>query len=71
MAGDERRRIERSGAFLSDGFQNIAVPIRTLSDEYHDRPEPVDSDVVPPREPDGLLTRIAHALRSRGPQDEE
>ena len=70
MSGGDRRKVERSGAFLSDGFQNIPVPIRTLSDEYHDEPEPRDSDVVPLREPEGLVTRTLHAFQGRPPHDE-
>lgn len=68
---DDRKKVERAGAFLSgDGLGNIAVPIRTLSDEYHDRPEPKDSDVVPPREPKGMLTRVVHSLTGKHPDDE-
>ena len=67
MAGDDRRKVERSGAFLSDGFQNIPVPIRTLSDEYHDRPEPQDSDRVPDPEPEGVVTRVVHAVTGKHP----
>ncbi len=71
MSGDERRKVERSGAFLSDGFQNIPVPIKTLSDEYHDRPEPEDSDRVPEPEPEGLVTRVAHRLTARHPKERD
>lgn len=68
MGDNERRKVERSGAFLSsDGFQNIPVPIRTLSDDYHDTPEPEDSDRVPPREPEGALTRVIHRLTRKHP----
>ncbi len=68
---DDRKKVERAGAFLTgDGLGNIAVPIRTLSDEYRDRPEPQDSDVVPPREPEGLLTRAVHSLTCKHPHDE-
>jgi hypothetical protein len=69
MGNDERKRVERSGAFLSDGFQNIPVPIRTLSDEYHDVPEPKDSERVPDPEPEGLVARVVHALTGRHPHD--
>jgi len=67
MPDDERRKVERSGAFLSDGFQNIPVPIRTLSDEYQDKPEPKDSSVVPPREPEGVVTRVVHTVTGKHP----
>jgi hypothetical protein len=69
VSGDERRQVERSGAFLSDGFQNIPVPIRTLSDEYHDRPEPRDSDIVPDPEPEGLMTRVVHSITGKHPHE--
>lgn len=69
MGSSDRRKIERSGAFLSDGFQNIPVPIKTLSDEYHDRPEPRDSDVVPPPEPEGRVTRAVHKLTGKHPHE--
>ncbi|MHB8959508.1 MAG: hypothetical protein ACYDAN_07775 [Candidatus Limnocylindrales bacterium] len=71
MADSERRKVERSGAFLSDGFQNIPVPIRTLSDEYHDRPEPEDSDQVPEPEPEGLVTRAVHKLTGKHPKERD
>lgn len=66
MGDTERRKVERSGAFLAPG-RPLATPIRTLSDEYHDRPEPEDSDVVPPREPEGALTRLFHRLTGKHP----
>lgn len=65
MRDQERRKVERSGAFLSDGFQNIPVPIRTLSDEYHDTPEPEESDRVPAQEPEGVVARAVHRLTGR------
>jgi hypothetical protein len=71
MGSDERRKIERSGAFLSgDGFANIAVPIRTLSDDYHDTPEAQDSDRVPEPAPEGRLTRLVHAATGRHPRQD-
>ncbi|HYM84050.1 MAG TPA: hypothetical protein VEY67_07870 [Candidatus Dormibacteraeota bacterium] len=60
---DEDRKLARSGAFLGP-FQMIPTPIRTLSDEYHDEPEPTDSDRVPDPEPPGRLRRLAIRLRS-------
>jgi len=62
----ERRKIERSGAFLGDGFGNAPVPIRTLSDEYQDTPEPQDSDRVPDPVPEGLATRAVRRVTRRG-----
>ena len=69
MSGQDRRKVERSGAFLSDGFQNIPVPIKTLSDEYHDTPEPTDSDRVPDAEPEGLVTRLVHTVTGKHPHE--
>ncbi len=41
----------------------VPVPMRTLSDEYHDVPaEPQDSDRVPEAEPEGVVTRVLHRL---------
>ena len=69
LSGEDRRKVERSGAFLGDGFQNIPVPIRTLSDEYHDMPEPQDSNRVPDPAPEGLVTRMVHSIRGKHPHD--
>ena len=56
--------VRNAGAFLSpDPFGMIAVPMRTLSDEYHDTPaEPEDSDRVPEPEPEGLVRRTVDRL---------
>ncbi|MEI7742721.1 MAG: hypothetical protein WCK58_03095 [Chloroflexota bacterium] len=67
MGDNERRKIEKSGAFIGDGFMNIPVPIKTLSDEYHDQPEPRDSDRVPVPDPEGLLTRVIHTVTGKHP----
>ncbi len=69
MGDGERRKVERAGAFLNP-FQNIPVPIKTLSDEYHDTPEPEDSDAVPPREPEGVATRAVHRLTRKHPHQD-
>jgi len=46
----------------------IGLPlVRNLSQEYRDRPEPEDSDRVPPPAPRGLMTRILDRLRGRNP----
>ena len=50
MTTPRPRRAERNaGAFLTPtDFSMIPVPMRTLSDEYHDEPaEPKDSETVP------------------------
>ena len=70
MNTGDRRNVERSGAFLNP-FQNIPVPIKTLSDEYRDTPEPQDSDRVPPRDPEGLATRAIHRLTGKHPHPED
>jgi hypothetical protein len=41
--------------------------IRTLSDEYHDTPEPEDSSRVPPPVPKGRLRRAVERLTRRRP----
>jgi len=65
MGQARRRRRQRSaGAFLGDGRGNIAIPMSTLADEYHDEPaEPVDSDVVPEPDPPGLVARLIKRVR--------
>jgi hypothetical protein len=65
MGSPGRKRGERNaGAFMgSDAFGMIAVPSRSLSDEYHDEPaEPEDSDRVPEPEPPGRIKRIVKRL---------
>jgi len=60
----QKRPVRNAGAFLApDPFGMIAVPSRTLSDEYHDTPaEPEDSDRVPEPEPVGLVRRTVDRL---------
>lgn len=69
MTDQDRRKVERSGAFIGDVGVNAPVPIRTLSDEYHDEPEPQDSDRVPDPEPEGLVTKVVHALSGKHPHE--
>ena len=59
-----RRPGKNAGAFIgSDPFGMVAVPMSTLSDEYHDEPaEPQDSDRVPEPEPAGLVRRAVDRL---------
>ena len=59
---EEDRKLARSGAFLGP-YVMVPVPIRTLSDEYHDEPEPEDSDRVPEPEPPSRLRRLLRRLR--------
>lgn len=60
-------RLDRAGAFIGDAGVNAPVPIRTLSDEFHDEPEPEDSDRVPEPEPPGRLRRLLDRLRRPKP----
>ena len=51
-----------AGAFLGPDLL-AAVPMRTLSDEYHDGPaEPQDSDRVPPAEVPGRAQRVVDKI---------
>jgi hypothetical protein len=51
-----------AGAFLGPDLM-APVPMRTLSDEYHDGPaEPEDSDRVPPPEFPGWVRRLRDQL---------
>jgi hypothetical protein len=56
-----------AGAFLgTDPVGMMAVPMRTLSDDYHDEPaEPEDSDRVPEPEPEGLVHRVIDRVTHR------
>jgi hypothetical protein len=43
---------------------DIGLPaVRTLSDEYRDLAEPVDSDRVPPPAPPGMFARLGTWVR--------
>ncbi len=69
MARTKPRRAERNaGAFYTPdvgGGGLIPVPMRTLSDDYHDEPtEPAD-DREPEPEPPSLIDRIVERLRRR------
>ena len=55
-----------------DGVQgagtHVGLPlVRNLSQEYRDRPEPEDSDRMPPPEPRGWMPRLIDRLRGRTP----
>jgi hypothetical protein len=62
-----KRQAERNaGAFLSpDGLGMIPVPMRTLSDDYSDEPEPEDSDRVPEPEAPGFARSVLDQLTHR------
>lgn len=62
MSRPTKRRAERNaGAFLGPGGL-IPAPMRTLCDDYADRPEPEDTDRVPEPEKPGLLRRLLAKL---------
>ena len=50
-----------SGAFLGPDM-TVPVPMRTLSDEYHDTPTEPEDDRVPEPEPPGLIRRVVDRL---------
>ena len=68
MAKPKRHVAERNaGAFLgpSDGGGMLPVPMRTLSDDYSDVPEPEASDRVPEPEEPGLGRRFLDRVARR------
>jgi hypothetical protein len=64
---EPKRAVQNAGAFLTPNQGGyIPVPMRTLSDDYHDVPtEPEDSDRVPEPEPPGLLRRVVDRIWPR------
>lgn len=62
-----KRAIHNAGAFLDpSGIGGpIPVPMRTLSDEYHDEPAEPEEDVEPEAAPPGLLHRVIGRLTRR------
>ena len=60
MKTPTKRRVERNaGAFLSPSHGVLPAPMRTLSDDYADEPEPEDSDRAPePEAEPGLVRRL-------------
>jgi hypothetical protein len=61
-----KKAVHNAGAFLSDGRGMLAVPMHTLSDDYHDEPtEPEDSDRVPQPEPPSRARRLIDRLGGR------
>ncbi|MFI5261002.1 MAG: hypothetical protein ACHQZR_00440 [Candidatus Limnocylindrales bacterium] len=67
MSEPERKTaVHNAGAFLSDGRGPIGIPMRTLTDEYHDEPtEPEDAERIPDPEPPGLIRRVLDRLSRR------
>jgi hypothetical protein len=73
MSKTDRRKSEgNAGAFLgTDPISMTAVPMRTLSDDYHDAPaEPQDSDRVPEPEPPSAIRRAIKRLSPRTEGDD-
>ena len=67
MGEPEPKQAQRNaGAFLGPDLL-AAIPMKTLSDEYHDGPaEPQDSDRVPPPAVPGLVKRLVDQLSAIG-----
>ena len=68
MGEPKPKRAERSaGAFLgTDPTGMVPVPMRTLSDDYHDAPTEPEEDRVPEPEPPTLVHRVVDRLTGRG-----
>jgi hypothetical protein len=63
-----QRKAERNaGAFLTptDNGSMIPVPMRTLSDDYHDEPTEPPDDRVPDPEPPSVFQRLLDRLGRR------
>ena len=62
---EPKKAVHNAGAFLAPySAGSVPVPMRTLSDDYHDEPtEPEDSDRLPDPEPPGLLRRLVDRIR--------
>ena len=67
MGEPKPKRAQRSaGAFLgTDGIGMVPVPMRTLSDDYHDEPTEPEEDHVPEAEPPTLVHRVLDRLTRR------
>ena len=53
-----------AGAFLGPDMV-VPVPMRTLSDDYHDEPAEPEDDREPEPEPPGLVRRVVDRLTGR------
>ena len=65
---ERQEAVRNAGAFVDPTGVGggIPVPMRTLSDEYHDEPtEPEDSDRVPETEPPTFIRRVVERLTRR------
>ncbi len=69
MSRPQPKRAEHnSGAFLGPDML-VPVPMRTLSDDYHDESTEPEDDRVPDPEPPGLIRRMVERLRGRRDRD--
>jgi hypothetical protein len=64
-----KRAQPNSGAFLGPDMA-VPVPMRTLSDDYHDAPAEPEDDRVPEPEPPGLIRRVVDRLTGH-PESED
>jgi len=69
MSNDTRGREEARVQPVLGPHTLVGLPLKTLSDEYRDPPEPEDSDRVPAPDPPSLgrriMDRLETALRAR------
>ena len=56
-----RRAVRNAGAFLAPNG-TFPIPMRTLSDDYEDRPVDPEDDRVPEPEPPGVVRLLANRL---------
>ena len=71
MSRPKPKRAEpNAGAFLSEGFTPIGIPMRTLSDDYRDSPADPPDDHVPEPEPPGPVRRVVDRLTGRPDPDQ-
>ena len=63
MGDDGRRTSERNaGAFMGPDIM-VPVPMRTLSDDYDDRPTDPPDDAAPALERPGGMSRLLRGIR--------
>jgi hypothetical protein len=63
-----KRAVHNAGAFLNpdgSGGGPIAVPMRTLSDDYQDEPVEPEEDHEPEPEPPGIIRKLVDRLARR------